>query len=424
MSFKLEASGVLSGMDADAMLAEDAKTVAEELKHQWKHRTFADLGALIDEREDPSVLFERNWLAQGQSFAIVGSSGIGKSSLTDQMALNWAAGRKFFATPMRPLKTAIIQFEDSDRDLKEQRDGMYRGLVEVDGWTMQEVMKAVQNVDLPTDFIGKSGKDFIRMLSEYQHDCRFDMIFINPLQRCVGGDISDQATASAFAASLDAIMKDPQCPCAIGIDMHTPKMNGSKREERRNIDDYAEYMMAGSHEWTDWCRATLCFLRHGKTVDYFDFKAAKRGTRLAMVDPLDGSRTTKCMMKHTEGYIYWQFVTDPEEINRVCGGDEDEDRKPKKRQPLDIEACARQNAVFLAENYGINAKDIHGKTKMFGDVYRRINNADGCRISRDNAEAVVSLIFSKPSDFGVEVVPNPNDPRSVTLAVSADMEDF
>lgn len=265
------------------------------------------------EEDDPNILFRHNWLAKGQSVTVTSSTGVGKSSLVVQCALNWARGKTFLAEPMRPLKICIIQAEDSERDLQEQADGMRRGLVEVDGWTPEEVRSAEECVFFSDDFIGLVGDDFIDRLREFQAVKRFDLIVINPVQAFFGGDVSDQEAVSRFCrAGLDPIMKGEETSCCMMIVMHTSKQQSGKKEGQNNVDDYGEYMMTGSHEWADWSRAIFAFLKEGKSDFVFALKAAKRGRRLQWRDE-DGKIVTKKMMKHSEGFIYWQEATDDDD---------------------------------------------------------------------------------------------------------------
>ena len=61
---------------------------------------------------------------------------------------------------------------------------------------------------------------------------------------------------------------------------HTTKMSGRQKEGNSTLTDYGEYLGAGSHEFTDWARACIGFIKHKSTPGTFVFKATKRGSRL------------------------------------------------------------------------------------------------------------------------------------------------
>lgn len=376
----------------------DFEKIAAEIEaataRKWNARHFSGLGELVDEKFDPDVVFRNNWLAKGQAFGLVAGSGIGKSSLTVQLAYHWAFGQKMLAEPMRNLKIAIIQAEDSDRDLKEQRDGMIRGLTEFEGWTADEIAEADANIVVPNDFIGKSGPEFINLLRDFQGDTHQDLLFINPLQSFFGGDVSSQEDAYEFANGIDSIIKHEELKCTSGIVMHTPKWKSGQRDGRQDVSDFAEYMMAGSHAWTDWLRAIFAFQKHGDSELYFDFKAAKRGKRLGWTDA-NGNPTTSKLFKHSEGFVYWQEVTDAAEIAGISTKTESHGGRGR---PKKTELEPRQTAAIWATNYGEHI-DGHDLTEVFA----HFRNDLGSDYSAESVRAVVDFLANNAADFGFEI---------------------
>ena len=78
---------------------------------------------------------QRPWqpLVVQSSCLFVGQSGIGKSSLCMQLAINWALGRTTFGIrPERPLKSLIVQAENDVGDVAE----MFRQFVGIGNQTL------------------------------------------------------------------------------------------------------------------------------------------------------------------------------------------------------------------------------------------------------------------------------------------------
>jgi len=388
-------------LDIEKLIAKSHEMAA----NKWHSRNLTDLGDLLPEEQDRSVLFRHNWLALGQAFGLVASSGVGKSSMADQMAFHWALGDEFLAAPTRPLKIAMIQAEDSDRDLQEQRDGMIRGMA-AEGYQQERILESIRRVDFPTDFIGVQGDSFIQMLTEFQGDLKFDMVFVNPLQRFFGADVSSQEDASHFCAGLDKIMKHPDYGCAMGIVMHTPKFHSGIKDGRQSVDDYAEYAMAGSQEWTAWIRAVINFQKHGASEDYFDIKASKRGKRLGWKNT-NGEPITKRVFKHSDGYIYWKEVTDEEELAAIP-------ETPKKEvgaKPKDELDIAR-SAASIATNY---KEDATGKTR---DVFAsNFWNQDHRKHRKADWALVFDYLVERADEYGFikREITNGNRTKSVVL---------
>lgn len=362
---------------------------------KWNNRTLDQLGELVPEEQDENVLFRHNWLAKGQAFALVASSGVGKSSMADQLAYHWALGDAFLAEPTRPLSIAVIQHEDSDRDLQEQRDGMKRGLLS-EGWSMAKVERALAAVVFPTDFIGLEGDQFLNLLTEYQADCRKHLLLINPLQRVFGGELSSQKDTSHFCAGIDKILKHPEYGCGAGIIMHTPKFHSGIKDGRQSVDDYAEYAMAGSQEWTAWVRAIINFQKHGTSEDYFDIKASKRGKRLCWKDA-NGNPTTKRIFKHSDGFIYWQEVTDADEIAAIPSELQAMGRKREEKPGMDIKAAACFWAKEIADHEELQRM---GTNELRDAIYAAMKQNGRTRLDARN---VFDELSSNPADYGLKI---------------------
>lgn len=317
---------------------------SEASANRWRCPSLRDIPPLVPEDEDPTILFRNNWLAQGQGITLVGSSGIGKSSMNMQISYHWAAGKPFLAEPRRPLKIAIIQTEDSPRDIGEQREGMRRGLHDAGGWTGDEITAAEDNILMPQDFLGLQGDKFIKLLGEFQGDMKCDILSINPVQGVFGAELNDQKEVSHFLREgLDPILKSDHHPCCALLVEHTPKQKSGNKEGRSSVDDYGEYMMAGSQEWTAWSRAVIAFLKRNGKDGIVDLTCPKRGNRLKWPKP------KRCFRFATGGYIYWEEVTETESITEMTREDISAIAAERKRNDQGIDA----NVRYLASQCGL-----------------------------------------------------------------------
>ena len=335
------------------------------------YTTLAALGPLKNEADDDNVLFSGNWLGRGGGLLITASSGVGKSSLIVQSLLTWSLGKEFLARPNngRRLKCALVQSEDSQRDLQEIRDGMIRGFT-TNGWTNDEVKDAVELMHI-WNCVGKVGKDFCDWLRAQQDNDPADIIAVNPIQGFFGGDISKQEDVSRFLREgLDPILKGEYgtMPCAAVLVQHTPKITATKDGNDAEVGNYGEYLGAGSHEWTDWTRANLVFLKHKGSSDFFDLQAAKRGKRLGWIGP-DGHPTIRKLLAHSTGYIYWRIVTDPQELEAAGVKAKPKDEKPPK--PKSRLQVKYDRETSPAENCNTAADYVKGQIRLV----MKINNA-------------------------------------------------
>ena len=386
----------------DAIPVEQAAAGQTEANTRKAYTTLADLGPLKDEADDDNVLFSGNWLGRGGGLLITASSGVGKSSLIVQSLLSWSLGKEFLARPNngRRLKCALVQSEDSQRDLQEIRDGMIKGFSSA-GWTEDEVNDAVGSMHI-WNCVGKVGKDFCEWLRAQQHDDPVDIIAVNPIQGFFGGDISKQEDVSRFLREgLDPILKGEYGtrPCAAVLVQHTPKITATKDGNDAEVGNYGEYLGAGSHEWTDWTRANLVFLKHNGSSDFFDLQAAKRGKRLGWTGP-DGHPTIRKLLAHSTGYIYWRIVTDPQELEAAGVTAKPKDEKPPKpksklQEKYERDHGPEKNREALAE---------HVTREILLD--RRINNGELRKWAeeqwvKDIARQSVTRFESSLVDFGL-----------------------
>lgn len=386
----------------DAIPVEQAAAGQTEANTRKVYTTLADLGPLKDEADDDNVLFSGNWLGRGGGLLITASSGVGKSSLIVQSLLSWSLGKEFLARPNngRRLKCALVQSEDSQRDLQEIRDGMIKGFSSA-GWTEDEVNDAVGSMHI-WSCVGKVGKDFCEWLRAQQHDDPVDIIAVNPIQGFFGGDISKQEDVSRFLREgLDPILKGEYGtrPCAAVLVQHTPKITATKDGNDAEVGNYGEYLGAGSHEWTDWTRANLVFLKHKGSSDFFDLQAAKRGKRLGWIGP-DGHPTIRKLLAHSSGYIYWRIVTDPQELEAAGVTAKPKDEKPPKpksklQEKYERDHGPEKNREALAE---------HVTREILLD--RRINNGELRKWAEEQwvkeiARQSVTRFESSLVDFGL-----------------------
>lgn len=288
-----------------------AQNAENQTKDRYaRRRRILDFADPVPEAENPNALFRNGWLRKGGAVILISTSGAGKSVLTTQTCECFALGRDCFGiSPLRPLKIAVYQAEDDETEVAEFRNGIRRGLMELDGWTADEIRQAEEAI-VYHDVTGLAGDDFLAYLREAQARDKADLIVINPLQAFTAGyDISKNADMSEFLrVKLNPILADPVAPCGAAIIHHTNKVP-ARREDRKAWLDFgsAAYAGAGAAELVNWARAIL-MLRPREAQGYYDLMAAKRGKRLGWTDA-DGNPTLIKTIAHTDGFMYWRVPT-------------------------------------------------------------------------------------------------------------------
>ncbi len=281
--------------------------------------TMEEFAAGYDEKSDEADrLFAGDqdyWLARGGACVLLSTTGAGKSILSMQMALNWAAGKPCCGiVPVRPLKVVVFQTEDSAKIVKRNLDS-YRLLC---GLGDEEYRRAVKGVSL-ADAEGLMGEDFIKHFARIQSEGAYDLAIINPLQGVMAGlDIkSNQELTKFLRSGLDSVIKGerPGCPkCALMLVHHTnkPVLQGSGGYGIGSLQ-YMEYMCAGGAELANWMRSLLVMMPESgkmKRDGHINLVAGKTGAWLGWPATVE-SRPAWCLRRHDPAIdgggklVYW-----------------------------------------------------------------------------------------------------------------------
>jgi hypothetical protein len=264
------------------------------------------LGDLVPASDDdPNTLLGLRYLCRGKSVLLVGPTGIGKSVVAMQMAIEFGLGRVSFGIrPSGKLTSLIIQAENDDGDLCEMRDGIYTGL----DLTAEDIVEANKSVRVVLEDEAQ-GVKFIARLSALLELHKPDLLWIDPLFAYVGGEVSSQEVMTRFCRNqINPLIR--KYNCGVIILHHVNKPAGGRDKPEWKAGDLA-YLGSGSGELPNWARAVLA-IRNIGSHDVFELVAGKRGKRLGWCDE-DGQPAFSRHIAHGHGSIYWRDAS-PDEI--------------------------------------------------------------------------------------------------------------
>jgi hypothetical protein len=251
------------------------------------------LAGYIDLPIDPlTILLGNRYLCQGGGMFIVAPSGIGKSVLSIQMAIQWSVGKSAFGIkPARALRVLIIQAEDDDGDIKEmsqiakhlQLDQVQMGAFQGNVW-----MESLNHL---------SAGSFIDALDSCLDQFPADLVIVNPYTSYLGADIKEDGKNNEFLRNrLNPILTKHKC--AAVIIHHTPKTTFQDTTDWKPSDWM--YRGAGAACLTNWARAILV-IDPTKVYGCYRFIAAKRGKRIGWADPNTASPMYEMHYSHSNG---------------------------------------------------------------------------------------------------------------------------
>ena len=321
-------------------------------------KPLADFTLLSD--TDHSVLLGNRYLNRGDGAVLVSTSGMGKSSMSLQMAALWALGREAFGVkPNGPLRSLIIQSEDSDGDIAEIWYSIRHALK----LTEDEVAQVRDRVKIVCDRVNR-GDAFLRLLRRTIKSHKPDLVWINPLQAFIDGDVTDSQDIGRFLREGLNGLNEKQEFAYMLVHHTTKPSTGADRSTR--LWHEVMYDMAGGAEIINWARAILS-LRAAADEGNFNLVLAKRGRRAGVTRQVEqgaGWReeiVTTLPLKHAKGFIkvpgrakdlpmiFWEpREPDPEPEDNAKGG------RPNKNPFSDF-----ANVFPAADSTGLALGPLH-----------------------------------------------------------------
>jgi hypothetical protein len=241
----------------------------------------------FNQAADPDWLLGKNrWLCKGGSLMIAGSTGIGKSSLNMQLAICWAMWDQldeialqtlaFNIPARRALSSLIIQAENDLGDMADTLRGVLKHEMVASQMTSAKEQLLGQRLTIIREN-ETSGAEFLVIVRGHIHRYKPDIVWIDPIMNYIGGDMSDQETASSFCHALNRISNETGV--LFVLINHVPKPVKDAKP--------GAYSSYGSSAWANWARDVLTVDRveaEEGAPPTFRLAATKRRTRAGMMN--------------------------------------------------------------------------------------------------------------------------------------------
>lgn len=223
------------------------------------------------------ILLGDRYLCRGGGMFIIAPSGLGKSTLSIQLAVLWCCGLIAFGIkPRRALRILIVQSEDDEGDCTEMAQMMkHLSLTDDQKKRVQQNSELIRCNDLVSfKFICALRARLQKAREDRQP---FDLIVINPYSVYLGADVKDTEACMEFLNEwLNPILTE--FGLAAILIHHTAKTN-FQNTDKYKIWDWM-YHGAGCAGITNWARAILAIKPETEDLKVFRFIAAKRGRRI------------------------------------------------------------------------------------------------------------------------------------------------
>lgn len=272
------------------------------------------------ETPDPNELLKDRFLCRKGGLLLVAPTGVGKSSFVMQCAVQWGANVPAFGIePLASLSSWVVQAENDDGDLFEEKEGIAAGLTDDAVLSREQIEEAMLRVRVVDD-VTACGDEFGQWLwrnldAAKQRDDLPDLLVVDPVFSFLGGDSLFQKDVSHFLRNtLNPVLRRFNIACILVH--HTNKPSNLKEKNTIAYQGDLAYLGAGSAEWGNWARAVLA-LRKTARPHLFKLHVAKRGKRLKWTDD-SGSRAYERLIAHArqDDHIYWR-APDSDEIESL-----------------------------------------------------------------------------------------------------------
>lgn len=208
----------------------------EPLKKYWG---FAVLDEFLDAHPPRREWIVPGVLEKGARLIVTGDEGCGKSVLLRQMMYQAGQGVHWFTgEPVEPLRTGLL-------DLENPEDLVHWSLSELRarrGPQHERSRRMVVRCSPEGLDILDTSSDDARMLREFVHVNKMQLLVVGPLYKLVGGNENDNERAKAAAAVLDQVRAQG---CAVVMEAHCAKAADDRRQHRPKEP-------VGASTWMRW----------------------------------------------------------------------------------------------------------------------------------------------------------------------------
>lgn len=245
-------------------------------------------------------LLGRGWLKRGAAALLIGSTGIGKSVLAEQMACSLACGVPWLdkIEVLKPAKVLFVEAENDGEVLKEDIEGIVDRM-KLDTRMLHKNLVFRHAPGLPEGLIG----DFLEDNIKEHHP---DVLVIDPYQAFIGSaDINSTEPFFRWREQVESLIQG----YGIGLLLctHTPKPKDNSALKSREYT----YLAAGTSAISNWTR-TSCELLPVQNDDYrFNLHFSKQAGRTGLREE-DGRVVRNLMIEWSKesNKPFWQLSED------------------------------------------------------------------------------------------------------------------
>lgn len=348
----------------------EERMVSESFPYKY-HRLDYYSSKSVLEQDDTIELIKHDFMTSKTVSMLYARSGIGKSVLVLQLAMNWAIGNKAFGfEPTMPLRSLFFQWEDQDKRLKTFVSGIESGLM----FSESHMARAGDNIIIPArkEFIGKTMFDVFGILRSFIILHRPHIVWLNPITAFFDGDMSSSKEVKVFRDNIDMLALEYNVHFVLVT--HIPKQQ-KNRDTNTRFTEIDMYDAFGSSTFTNWPRSMIAIQPSNEILEsdpdrhVYEINVTKGGYDLDWED-VEGQRTTFWKIGYSdkgEG-IYWK------DLNDLTTTTKREKNQREKEQEDARNKSQIRSLLSPNKDYGIDRLEIQAGTKISPKIIIRLMN--------------------------------------------------
>jgi KaiC/GvpD/RAD55 family RecA-like ATPase len=285
------------------MTAKTTKTETREIK--FPRYTLKDLR---NHKIDPSkyVMGASGFMKKGACTMLVGSSGMGKSVMTMQVALCIATGTDFLGCMKvhKPRKVLLMQAENDDDILKRDIESIVKNL-KLDAALVQKNL-IIEHV------YGTSDMSFVDYMEKLLIELKPEVVIVDPYQSYITGNMNTSDSFDLWKTVVDILIK--QHDVSLLLVTHTGKP--------RDVDDWntreMQYLSTGASNQQNFARAVMVLRYNKKDTHRFVLFLSKTPAAMGLKDA-EGHVVDTIYVEHSHNSDEPFWLLSPDQSTAIRG---------------------------------------------------------------------------------------------------------
>ena len=278
---------------------------AKKTELRFPRYTFKDLQ---NHKTDPSkyVMGEHGFMKKGAGTLLIGSSGMGKSVMSMQIALSIATGSDLLDVMKvhKPRRVLMLQAENDEDILKRDAESIVKNL-------KLDVSLVMKNLVIEHVY-GTSDITFVDYMERIIQEVKPEVVIVDPYQSYTTGNLNTSESFDLWSTVVDLILK--KYDIALLLVTHT----GKPRDTDGWVEDEMQYLSTGTAKQQNWSRTAMILRYNRKDENRFILGLCKNPAAMGLKDA-EGHLVKRMYVEHSHNSDEPFWMPSPDQSTTIRG---------------------------------------------------------------------------------------------------------